>query len=95
MAPGAADSSHDTPVPRDATTVATWPTRAILVALRLRFSADLSTREIERAVGRLHARIKAALVGATDARLIVIEPSPGVTGPPRVRRPGARLRAES
>jgi hypothetical protein len=63
--------------------------------LSLRFSTNLSTPEIERIVGRLHARIKTALAGTTDARLIVIEPSPGIPRPSRARRSAARRRVES
>jgi divalent metal cation (Fe/Co/Zn/Cd) transporter len=68
---------------------------AILVALGLRFSPDLSVPEVEKVVGRLHTRIKAALAGATDARLIVIEPSRGATPRSPARRPGAAHRVES
>ena len=67
---------------------------AILVALSLRFSASLSTPQIETIVARLHARIKAALAGATDARLIVIQPSPGLTGPAAAQHLEATLQSE-
>jgi cation diffusion facilitator family transporter len=54
---------------------------AILLALNLRFQPDLRTPEIESTVTRLHARIKTALAGSTNARLIVIEPTPRVSAP--------------
>jgi cation diffusion facilitator family transporter len=64
---------------------------AILVALGVRFRPDLSTREIERVVGRLHERVRTAVAGSTDARLVVIEPASGAAAPSPerpVREPG-------
>jgi cation diffusion facilitator family transporter len=63
---------------------------AILVALDLRFRPDLRAPQIESAVARLHARIKAALAGSTNARLVVIEPSPRATAAEPGPRPDTR-----
>ncbi len=49
---------------------------AILVAASAHFQGSLSTTEIERAVGRLHAAIGKRLDGPTTSRLILIEPAP-------------------
>jgi len=55
--------------------------REILVALGVHFRAHLTTAQIETAVARLQTAIKKALDGATDAGLILVEPTrPRVAG---------------
>src|SRR5262250_617919 len=55
--------------------------REILVALGVHFRPHLTTAQIEAAVARLQATIRKALGGATNADLILIEPTrPGIAG---------------
>jgi cation diffusion facilitator family transporter len=55
--------------------------REILVALGVHFRPHLTTAQIEAAVARLQTAIKKALDGATDAGLILVEPTrPRVAG---------------
>lgn len=55
--------------------------REILVALGVHFRPHLTTSQIEVAVARLQATIRKALGGATNADLILIEPTrPGIAG---------------
>ena len=49
--------------------------REILVALGVHFRPHLTTAQIEVAVARLQTAIKKALDGATDAGLILVEPT--------------------
>jgi len=49
--------------------------RAILVVLELRFRPDLTVPALETVVQRLQTRVRDAVAGATDARLVVIEPA--------------------
>src|SRR2546422_548509 len=51
--------------------------RAILVVLEVRFRRDLTIPALEAAVRRLQDRVREAVAGATEARLVVIEPAPG------------------
>jgi hypothetical protein len=53
--------------------------RAILAVLAVKFQPGLTTARIEAAVDRLHARVKLATGGLTQARLIVIEPAGGAS----------------
>jgi len=55
--------------------------REILVALGVHFRPHLTTSQIEVAVARLQTTIRKALGGATNADLILIEPTrPGIAG---------------
>ena len=49
---------------------------AVLVVARVRFRPDLSVAAVERAVGRLEARIAPLAGSQTTPRMIVIEPAP-------------------
>jgi cation diffusion facilitator family transporter len=48
---------------------------AVLVVLGVHFAEDLTTDRLERAVARVQDRVRRALGGDTDARLVVIEPT--------------------
>ena len=50
--------------------------RAVLVVLGVVFRREMSVAGIESAVARLHQRVRDALAGRTDARLVVVEPRP-------------------
>jgi len=52
----------------------------ILIVLGIHFAENLSARDIEDVVARLECRVTDALRGMTDARLIVIEPTPSAGG---------------
>jgi divalent metal cation (Fe/Co/Zn/Cd) transporter len=49
--------------------------QSILAVIAVAFSPDLETPQIEAAVRRLQDRVKNAVAGDTDARLVVIEPA--------------------